>query len=185
MSVTARPLTRILEITYSDRSASSAQAGAQRAAEGFLAARDRIVIQPVREYLSEVAKENQQLEETRNVLEETNSTIDGTRLVEWQERAVLAELEVPGPGSVVEQSHITSTGDRGDVEVPVVTGLCFGGLLGLVAGQLRDRQYGRRTSSGAVRNDRQSQSGALPGDSGNARMPPSRASDNGRDDGGV
>ena len=68
----------------------------------------------------------------------------------------------------MEQSHITSTGDRGDVEVPVVTGLCFGGLLGLVAGQLRDRQYGRRTSSGAVRNDRQSQSGALPGDSGNA-----------------
>ena len=100
LSVTARPLTRILEITYSDRSASSAPAGAAGGG-GFLAARDRIVIQPVREYLSEVAKENQQLEETRNVLEETNSTIDGTRLVEWQERAVLAELEVPGPGSVV------------------------------------------------------------------------------------
>ena len=47
------------------------------AAEDFSRGAGRIVIQPVREYLSEVAKENQQLEETRNVLEETNSTIDG------------------------------------------------------------------------------------------------------------
>jgi hypothetical protein len=53
--VSARNLTRVVEITYTSATPAG-RAGANSAADGLLTARQHLVIQPVQDYLNEVAK---------------------------------------------------------------------------------------------------------------------------------
>lgn len=146
LSITARPLTRVLEIGYVDPSPTAAVAGAQNAAQAFLALRERVTIAPAREYLARV---------TAATLPEvpTPPAADGTDAVTVSdeesrvEQAIATELRLQGPGVVLERARVTAAHDRGQVSVPLASGSALGALLGVGVAVLRRRRPGRPVSA--------------------------------------
>jgi hypothetical protein len=152
LQVTARPLTRVLVITYTSSTAARATAGAQRAAETFLDVREQLVVKPLEDYLANV---KQLTESPRLSAETTTEDLSGrvqSRVEGLRQRAMLAELKADGAGSVAQSARITSSGNRGGVEIPVVTGACLGALLGV--GFTVARRY--RRAAALSRQDRSS-----------------------------
>jgi hypothetical protein len=150
MSVSARPLTRVLQLTYTDRSAAVARAGAQTGAETFLRMRDRVVIEPVRDYLLGIRAA------TRGVAPEPVNLADmglseEPTLEIRRKRALQQQLQLPGPGQVISDARLTADGDRGDPEVPLASGASLGALLGFLIGIARQRplQWTREPRTGS------------------------------------
>ena len=64
LSVRARPLSRVLEITYTTTaSAEAAREGVTSAAEAYLDLRERLIIDPVRGYVAGVVSETDQIQQ--------------------------------------------------------------------------------------------------------------------------
>ena len=155
MRISARPLTRVLVVTYSGSSADEARTGAGAAAEAFLAERERLLVGPVRDWLLEVAEtQEQQATAVTAVTAPTDPTAvtatteptEQTRIFprpvldNRRRRAVEASLALPGPGRTLEASVRTPTVERGQAELPLVSGTALGALLGLGAGIARVRR---------------------------------------------
>jgi len=129
--VSARPLTRVLEVSYRTSSPEIAKVGSQQAAETFLVVRERLIVRPVEDYLVEVGERTESPKQaevltTADLTGQAQSRVEG-----WRQRAIAARLALRGAGSVLEQARVTSPADRGDVEVPVATGTFLGALLGV------------------------------------------------------
>ena len=141
LSVSARQLTRVLQITYTASSPAMATAGAQRAADALLQERKRLLVQPVQDYLANVLVKTEQPQkspqQSAEVTTEGLFTSAQTRVEGMRQRAIAAELQSKGEGTVLEHARVRAGADRGDVEVPVVTGACVGALLGLAVALLR------------------------------------------------
>ena len=146
--IAARPLTRILDITYTASSAAEAAAGAEQGAETFLAERDRLVIAPVEDYLRHVINQTRDPTPASELLATANlSKTPEHRPEGFRQRAVTARLELSGAGRVLEHARTSSSPDRGDIEVPLASGAALGALLGFWLGFARDRgRRGRRPS---------------------------------------
>lgn len=136
--ISARPLSRVLEITFMDQSPQVAKAGADSAAAAFLRARERLVVQPVHTYLQSLA----------NGVDAANApdaaaaatAADVARLTTREQHAAALAAELPGPGALLENARITSAADRGNIEVPLASGASLGALLGFTTGLLRNRR---------------------------------------------
>ena len=133
VGVSARPLTRVLEITYTSETPQGASAGANSAAEGLLDARQRLVIQPVDDYLSEVAKRTSIPLDAAVIDPDDRVGTAEFRVESWRERAITARLQLPNSGTVLQRANI-ATRSRGNLEVPLTSGAALGGLLGLALG---------------------------------------------------
>lgn len=149
LAVAARPLTRVLEISFTGSSPKTAVLGAQQAAETFLGARERLIVARVQDYLVEVGARTASPRQSALL---TTADISGSaesRVEGWRERAIAASLQLRGPGSVLEQARITSSADRGDLEVPLVSGACLGALLGVGLRLERHHHHTERLRSAA------------------------------------
>jgi hypothetical protein len=141
LSVRARPLSRVLEVTYTTTiSADAAREGATAAAESFLDLRDRLVIDPVRQYLADVSEQTisvqNQNEDARAEAEKADDVTvsQGQAALERRlERAQRFEVELPVAGTVVAAASAPSA-RRGTVDVVLVTGAGLGALLGFAFG---------------------------------------------------
>jgi hypothetical protein len=145
LGVTARNLTRVLEITYTSRSPKGATAGANSAADGLLAIRQRLVIKPIDDYLDAVAKQTE-IPLDAAVLDPADRV--GTaefRVESWRDRALSARLQVPDSGSVLQLAQGNPAPQRGGIEVPLTSGVATGALLGLLLGMAGWRLRARRT----------------------------------------
>jgi hypothetical protein len=136
LSVSARQLTRILQITYTAATPETATAGAQQAAEALLGERKRLLVQPVQDYLTAVLVKTEVPQKSITRSSTTLSTADlssraQSRVEGLRDRAIGAQLQSKGEGSVLERARVRTGADRGDVEVPVVTGACLGALFGV------------------------------------------------------
>jgi hypothetical protein len=137
--VTARPLTRVIQISYRTASAATARAGAQRAAEAFLGERERLFVDPVQAYLTEVDARSQSPDQPAATTPADLSSRAQSRVESWRQRAMAARLEITGAGAVLESARVKAGGSRGNPEVPVVTGACLGALLGVGVALARGR----------------------------------------------
>jgi hypothetical protein len=144
LGVTARNLTRVLEITYTNRSSKGAVAGADSAADGLLAVRQRLVIKPIDDYLNEVAKQTETPLDAAVLDPADRFGTAEFRVENWRERALAARLQVPDSGSVLERAHGATHPERGSVELPLTSGVALGGLIGLLLGMAVWRLRGRR-----------------------------------------
>jgi hypothetical protein len=150
LSVSARQLTRVIQISYTASSPATATAGAQGAAEAFLAARKRLVVQPVQDYLAEVFVRTEAPQKSASLTTAADLSSKAQSRVEgWRQRAISAQLQTKGAGSILEHARVRAGGDRGDVEVPVVTGACLGALLGVGVALLRAARRQARLRSQA------------------------------------
>ena len=130
LDVSALPLTRVMHITYSADSAPGAIDGASSAATAFLGEKERLIIEPVRSYLQSIENQEAQVSGADGSLRQ--STPDLWELEALRQSATAAEIRLQGAGEILEAARITAAGERGDAEVPVVTGIALGALLGLV-----------------------------------------------------
>jgi hypothetical protein len=131
LAVSARQLTRVLLISYTTSSADDAVKGAQQAAETFLAERQKLIVEPLQDYLAEVrsltASPKLSVETTtQDLTGKAQSRVEGFR-----QRAMNARLQISGAGTILQAARVSSAANRGNPEIPIVTGLCTGGLLGL------------------------------------------------------
>jgi hypothetical protein len=160
LTVSARQLTRVLQITYRAATPAMATAGAQGAADAFLAERDRLVVKPVGDYLTQVLLKTESPQKSAATLTTEGLTTRAQSRVEGlRARAIAAELQSKGAGNVLERARVRAGGDRGDVEIPVVTGAGLGVLIGVAAAMIRaevkkarllSRVRARAGASGAV-----------------------------------
>jgi hypothetical protein len=134
VSVSARTLTRVLEITYTSRTPRGASAGANSAADGLLAVRQRLVVKPVDDYLSEVAKRTEKPLDAEVVNPTDRAGTAEFRVEGWRDRALAAKLQLPDSGIVLQRASGSSGPQRGDLEVPLTSGAALGGLVGLLLG---------------------------------------------------
>jgi capsular polysaccharide biosynthesis protein len=134
VSVTARTLTRVLEISYTSATAKGASAGANTAADGLLAARQRLVVQPISDYLNEVAKRTATPLDAAVLNAADRSGPAEFRVESWRDRALAARLALPSSGTVLQRASGSSGPQRGDIEVPLTTGAALGALLALLLG---------------------------------------------------
>jgi hypothetical protein len=137
LAVSARPLTRVLVISYTASSRVTATAGAQGAADAFLAERERLVAKPVQDYLKAVFAKTESPQKSATLTTEDLTSRAQSRVEGWRQRAIGAQLQSTGAGSLLERAQVRAGGDRGDVEIPVVTGACVGALFGVGAALLR------------------------------------------------
>lgn len=144
VTVTARPSTRILEITYTSRTPASATRGADAAVDAFLDVRDRLIVAPVEDYLSAVGERTDAPARSDVLATDDRAGSAEFRVEGWRERAVQELLALPGPGVVLERARPTSSAYRGDAEVPMASGACLGALLGLGVGLGRTRLRSQR-----------------------------------------
>jgi hypothetical protein len=145
MGVTARNLTRVLELTYTSKSSKGALAGADSAAVGLLAVRQRLVIQPIDDYLSDVVKQTETPLDAAVVDPADRFGTAEFRVESWRERALTARLQVPDSGSVLERAHGATRAERGGIEVPLTSGVATGGLFGFLLGMAFWRLRVRRS----------------------------------------
>lgn len=144
MQITARPLSEVLELTYTSDSAEAARAGAATAAATFLELREQTVITPVREYLEAtlaatrppaVAVDDQDV----SGLVPNQSATEASRL-----RAALTALTLGGPGRVLAAPVLPTQAHRGDAIVPLASGAALGALIGFLLGVARSWLAERR-----------------------------------------
>ncbi|MCU0264570.1 MAG: hypothetical protein MUC45_00410 [Actinomycetia bacterium] len=147
LTVSARPLSQVLELTYATDSAAAAQAGAETAAQTFLALREEAVIAPVREYLEASLAATRQPGTEVGDPDVTGLVPNPSDTEASRARAAITKVELAGPGRVIAAPPLPTGADRGDVIVPVVSGAALGALVGFLVGVgrcwLADRR-GRR-----------------------------------------
>jgi hypothetical protein len=134
-----------MTFTYAADDAESALTGAAAATKAFLSERQRLFVDPVRSYLTAIVKQGAS---GGNVAEqgltnEVQETIVGLEL--RRQAALNRKLALQGSGTVLEAARITSAGDRGDLEVPLATGIGLGALAGVAFAMMR----ARRTPAGS------------------------------------
>lgn len=154
LSVRARPLSRVLEITYTTTSsADGAREGATAAAESFLDEREQLVIAPVRAYLAQISDATIRVQNA-NEDDLSADTLDGVVVSRGQaaletrlERAQAYQVRMPQSGTVV-ASASTPEVRRGTIDVILMSGAGLGALIGFAAGLLvqpRARRIGARS----------------------------------------
>ncbi len=132
LSVSAVALTRVLSISYEDRSAKAAEAGSRAAAAAFLAARERLVLDPVRAALASLG---QVVDAPAPVAEGAAAAAPVVSPLGRQQAALAAELALNGAGTVLVEAT-TAPRQRANPEVPLGSGAATGALLGLGLGLL-------------------------------------------------
>lgn len=143
LSVRARPLSRVLEITYTTTaSPDAAREGVTAAAESYLDLREKLIIEPVRAYVGGVVKATDRVQ--------AESTIDGDLISRGQaalekrlQRAEAFEIDLPLPGTVIASASVP-TARRGIVDVTLMSGALLGALVGFAAGLVWERRSPRR-----------------------------------------
>lgn len=130
LEISARPLTRVMTITYSASSATEAIKGASAAAAAFLTERESLIVEPVRKYLQSVESQDAQIPGAGR--SPSQPAPDLWELEARHQAALASAIRLQGSGEILEAARITTAGERGDAEVPVVTGTVLGALLGLV-----------------------------------------------------
>ena len=133
LGVSARPLSRVLDIRYTDVSEEAALDGAAAAGSAFLAERDRIVIAPIRVYLNDILTSTEPLD--RSAAGQQRSSAVDREIT--RDRAFRELLRLPTSGIQLQEAAMTAANDRGDIEVPLTSGVMLGALLGLGAGMVR------------------------------------------------
>lgn len=136
LSVSARPLTRVLEISYSDASSEAALDGTRVAASAFLRERQRLVVSALQDYLAQIVVLTEDPSLSTGLLGDVAAgDLDSVSSLEIRrQQATELQLELSSAGRVVDQARLTATADRGDVEVPLVSGAALGALAGLLVG---------------------------------------------------
>jgi capsular polysaccharide biosynthesis protein len=134
LSVAARNLTRVVEVTYTSATPEGARAGANSAADGLLVARQRLVIQPVEDYLSEVAKRTETPLDAEVVNPDDRFGTAEFRVENWRDRALAARLQLPHAGTVLERATASTGAERGPMEVPLTSGAALGALVAVLLG---------------------------------------------------
>jgi capsular polysaccharide biosynthesis protein len=132
VTVDARNLTRVLEITYTSETPEGARAGANSAADGLLVARQRLVIAPIEAYLTEVAKRTETPLDAEVVNPEDRFGTAEFRVENWRDRALTARLQLPDAGTVLQRATASSGAERGPMEVPLTSGAALGALLAVL-----------------------------------------------------
>jgi len=150
LSVSARSLTRVLELSYRDHSEDAALTGADVAASAFLGERQRLLISPLRAYLDQIVTLTQDpglsaglLEVNDGAIESADDVTTVASLEVLRQEATALQLEVSSAGRVLNQARITAEADRGDIEMPLVSGAALGAMIGLVVGCIRARRAER------------------------------------------
>lgn len=143
LGISARPLTRVMTMTFTASTAGDAMRGAQRAAQTFLQERERLIVGPVRDYLTLVS--DQQVAATRGAAS-VASEADLWSMELRRQAAVAKQVRLSGPGEIVEDARLTAVGYRGERAVPVATGAALGVLAVFAVGALRARRPGTRGS---------------------------------------
>lgn len=139
--VTARPVSRILVLSYTARSAQAAQEGAALAADRFLEERERLYVTPHRVFLDEVSRTTEAID-PRFDLAAASGSVPGRESL--RRRAFVRELDLVESGRVVGEQRLTAAGDRGDIEVPLTSGAATGALLAVLLVLLLDLRRGMR-----------------------------------------
>ncbi len=129
MLVTARPLSRVMLISYTSRSADAASGGAVRAAAEFLRLRERAYLTPQLAFLGAVDRGTQSVPAEFDDIVSTGAVPSSENL---RRRAFVQSLTLPSSGEVVAGPRMTSVRDRGDVEVPLTTGVASGAMLAIL-----------------------------------------------------
>lgn len=143
LHVSARPLTRVLEITYTSSTPIRAAKGARAAATTFLAVRQQLVLVPIREYLIEVEERTRLLdsEQLGGVLDSGDAAF---RVETWRGRAIEALMQPLSAGELLEEPLVPDRGHRGDPEVPMASGTATGALAGIFFAMFRNRRLRQR-----------------------------------------
>lgn len=134
MAVSARPLSEVLELTYSSDSAEDARDGAATAAAAFLALREQTVIAPVREYLETVLAATRQPGVVVDDLDVSGLVPNQSETEASRLRAAIAEVELSGPGRVIAAPVLPQGAHRGDLIVLLASGAALGALGGFLFG---------------------------------------------------
>lgn len=148
--VRARPLSRILEITYTtSASPDSARDGATSAAEALLDQREQLIVEPVRAYLSSVERATVDVQNHNEDKLSGDSAVGGVTVSRGQaaletrlERAQRYQVRLPQAGTVV-ASASTPDVRRGTIDVILMSGAGLGALLGFGVGLLWERRADR------------------------------------------
>ncbi len=150
VSVRARQLSRVLEITYTTpEPGESAREGATAAADVFLDLRDRLVIQPVRDYLDEIAAGtiDAQDENEGQVQADENGDVPVSRgqaaLESRLQRALREQVALQGPGTVIVAAS-TPEARRGTLDVVLMSGAGLGAIAGFGVGLIWEAHVRRR-----------------------------------------
>lgn len=144
LTLSARPLSRVLEIGYDGPTPEVARAGAQIAAEAFLELRNRLVIQPMRDYLARVEKATRDARLSDSLRIRADVTFRESPLETERRHAIKDELELPGPGVVVENASVSAFAGA-NREVPLASCTALGALIGLTVGVARASRKERST----------------------------------------
>ena len=148
LGATARPLTRVLDLHFRHPDEQAAVAGAGKAAETFLALRQRLVLEPSLQFLEQVASSPlNTTEQSDEPLVDLEGELSQGALSQ-EDRAAALALQLPSAGTVLQAPRITEADDRGDPEVPLTSGAALGALLGW--GLWWSRRQGRPGESGAT-----------------------------------
>jgi hypothetical protein len=144
--VSARPLTRVMTVTYAAASPDAATRGAQAAATAFLQERERLITEPVRDYLTAVREKEVSVVPPAGEADTTELDANLWSLELRRQAALAKELRLAGPGTILEDARITAAGDRGDLEVPIATGAALGVLVSVGVSLALDRRKRRRAA---------------------------------------
>jgi hypothetical protein len=100
----------------------------------LLAARQRLVVQPVEDYLNEVAKRTETPLDAEVVNPDDRFGTAEFRVESWRERALTARLQLPHAGTVLQRATTSSGAERGPIEVPLTSGAALGALVAVLLG---------------------------------------------------
>lgn len=129
IEVSARPLSRILLLSYTARSPDAAQDGAVLAARTLLQERDRLYLAPQREYLDDLFRTTDSIDPQFDLV---TASGDAPARESLRRSAYVEQLRLQEPGRVVGENGLTSVADRGDIEVPLTSGAATGALLAVL-----------------------------------------------------
>jgi hypothetical protein len=147
IEVAARPLTQIMTISYTARNPKDATEGATAAADAFLDERERLIVEPVSTYLSASSTEGLTDDTFGDIFDDPSP--DPSSLAPWRQSAVVKLAKLGEAGRIQEGARLTATNDRGDIEMPIATGVALGILLALGVSALR-QQHSMRRARGQV-----------------------------------
>lgn len=129
LEVSARPLSRIMLLSYTARSPEAAQDGAVLAARTMLQERDRLYLAPQRSYLDDVVRTTDPIDPELD-LETVSGDVPARESLRRQ--AYAEQIGLQEAGRLVGEHGLTAVADRGDVEVPLTSGAASGALLAVL-----------------------------------------------------
>lgn len=155
VSVRARQLSRVLEITYTTAEPGErAREGAAASAEVFLELRDQLVIQPVRDYLTTIAAGTIEFQDENEGQVQADEQGDVTvsrgqaALENRLQRALREQVALPGPGTVIAAASAPEA-RRGTVDVVLMSGAGLGAIIGFGVGLVWEARRRREATPGA------------------------------------